>query len=119
MATLDRALIETEKQLMSAQSRIKKAALDHKKQIDRGMEYASATGASLISGYVEGRFPERSKVAGIELSIVAGAALAVAGVMELAGAHSNLVGAAGLGSLCYGAGSRGRKMGEDAKAKAK
>lgn len=117
MATNDRALIEAEKEIQSLRGRWQKAQIEHKHQIERGMEATTSVGASFLGGYAEERFPERAKIMGVETTIVIGGVMTAAGISDQV-PYANLVTAGGVGLLCAGLAERGRKMGRDALAKA-
>lgn len=81
--------------------------------IRTGVGMASAFGTS----YVMGRYPDKAKVFGIDLDLLAGVAGSAVGAFNLAGDKqtSEMLEAAGLGALCSYAARRGGEMGAEAK----
>lgn len=77
---------------------------------------ASAMGGAFAVSYVEGRYPDKSEIVGIPISLFAGIGLTVAGAMGWAGSRdtSELVQSAGDGCLAAYAARRGHEMGLEA-----
>jgi len=99
-------------------ARAKKAAMEHKVQLDQIKETAAAIVTGGLFGYVEGKYPARAQAANVPISAWGGAALIAYAVSGYAGDMADLVLAAGEGAASYAAGMAAYKRGQKSAAAA-
>lgn len=112
----DREMLALARENQGLRARIQKAYNENESAIQTGVRAAVVAGSAFAVGYLEERYPDRSKVAGVPASLV----LAAAGLGSVAlgyvpKEHAYMAEAAGLGALAaYGYG-QGKTQGASAK----
>lgn len=118
MATEHAALVAAERDNQRLRGKLDRVLKDGKNALKQGVNSALTVGTAYGVAYFENRFPERAKVADMQISLVVGGLALTAGAMGWTG-EDEIVMAIGNGALAANAASRGAAMGADAKAKAK
>lgn len=88
--------------LKSANKRLRESISE---SVEGTVETAAVIGGGALGGYIQSEYPDK-ELMGVNINLVAGAALTVTGIMGWAGAQSNMVGSIGEGMLAYEAGRR-------------
>jgi len=110
-----RALVKAREQNERQKALIKRLKSKGEDATKTAVRTAAAMGTSFAVSYVEGRYPDKSEILGIPVSLAVGVGLTVTGAMGWAGKESSeLVQSAGDGALSAYAARRGYDMGMDA-----
>lgn len=117
MAYEHAALVAAEKDLQRLESKLAKEKAKQKGDVAKVAHAGASAIAAFGLGYVKERYPDRSTVAGMDLSLVFGGAAFAAGAMGWTG-EDELALAVGGGALSVYAHEKGRELGKDHKKKA-
>lgn len=119
MARESEALVLAEEDNIRLRNKLAKLTKTSKEALSTGLKTTVAVGSSFGLSWLEARYPERQKIAGMPLSAVVGGAAMIAGAMGWGGTESTtILEAVGIGGLATWAAQRGRESGEEARSKA-
>lgn len=106
------------KRAESAEKRLAKFREDNKSALARATRTAFTMGGAFAMAYYHGRYPDKSVILGLDASLVVGAGLTVAALMDWAGSQGDTVEALGTGALAAFATQKGYEMGQEGAAEA-
>jgi len=116
MAVSEKALQKAEARADSYANKLKKLNEKSKEAMQAGLRTGVGMGSAFGMGYIEGRYPDKAKVLGVDLSLLVGVVGTAVGAFEMAGDDqtNSLVEAVGNGALFAFAAKKGGEMGREA-----
>ena len=115
MAATERALEKAQDESSRYSKALARVKDEGKKAMQAGIRTGAGMGTAFAVGYVEGRYPEKATVFGIDLSLLVGVAGTAVGAFGLTGDQqtNELIEAAGNGALFAFAAKKGSEIGKE------